>query len=85
MVAQAGIPRMNLELTWMVARFWIAEKPAGVVWMAAGIAGSPNGVEDLIWPFPWHSDTLLPSVALEPVTIERLMLALVVAAVAVPQ
>jgi hypothetical protein len=51
MVAQAGIPRMNLELTWMVARFWIAEKPAGVVWMAAGIAGSPNGVEDLIWPF----------------------------------
>jgi hypothetical protein len=39
--------------------------------------------EDLIWPFPWHSDALLPSVALERMTIERLMLALVVAAAAV--
>jgi hypothetical protein len=39
--------------------------------------------EDLIWPFPWHSDALLPSVALERMTIERLILALVVAAAAV--
>jgi hypothetical protein len=39
--------------------------------------------EGLIWPFPWHLDALLPSVALERMTIERLTLALVVAAAAV--
>jgi hypothetical protein len=36
--------------------------------------------EGLIWPFPWHSDALLPSVALEQMIIGRLMPALVVAA-----
>jgi hypothetical protein len=39
--------------------------------------------EGLIWPFPWHLDALLPSVALKRMTIEHLMLALVVAAAAV--
>jgi hypothetical protein len=47
----AGIPRMNPELTWMVAIFWIARKSEWEVWMATDIAGSPNGVEGLIWPF----------------------------------
>src|SRR5262245_43742323 len=41
-------------------------------------------VEGLIWPSFWHLDALLPSVALERRTVERLMLALVVAAAAVP-
>jgi hypothetical protein len=35
--------------------------------------------------FPWHSGALLPAVALERMTIERLTLALVAAAAAVPQ
>jgi len=40
--------------------------------------------EGLIWRFSWHLDALLLSVALECITIERLTLALVVAAAAVP-
>ena len=47
----AGIPRMNLGLTWTVALFWITWKPEWEAWMAPGIAGSPNDVEGLIWPF----------------------------------
>ena len=34
-------------------------------------------VEGLIWPFPWHLDALLPSVALEHMTIGLLTQALV--------
>jgi hypothetical protein len=41
--------------------------------------------EDLIWPFSWHLDALLLSVALEHMTIERLTLALVVAAAGAPR
>jgi len=36
----AGIPRMNLGLTWTVALFWITWKPEWEAWMAPGIAGS---------------------------------------------
>ena len=53
--------------------------------MATGIAGFPNGLEGLIWPFSLAFGTLLPSVALERMHIERLTLALVVAAAAVPR
>jgi hypothetical protein len=42
-------------------------------------------VEGLIWPFSLNLDALLLSVALKPMTIEHLMLALVVAAAAVPR
>jgi hypothetical protein len=41
--------------------------------------------EGLIWPFSLAFGTLLPSVALERMRIERLTLALVVAAAAVPR
>ena len=46
----------------------------------------PSGAvfDCLIWG-PGHSDALIPSVALECMTVERLMLALVVAAAAVPR
>ena len=56
----------------------------GVV--ASSIPGRPSGVRvsDLAI-FPWHSGALLPTFALERMTIERLTLALVVAAAAVPQ
>jgi hypothetical protein len=51
-----------------------------------GTFGQPERlVEGLIWPSPWHLDALLLSVALERMTVERLMLALVVAAAAVPR
>src|SRR5262249_14982853 len=55
-------------------------------WMASSIPGRPSGVRvsDLAI-FPWHSGALLPAVALERMTIERLTLALVAAAAAVPQ
>jgi hypothetical protein len=54
--------------------------------MASSIPGRPSGVRvsDLAI-FPWHSGALLPAVALERMTIERLTLALVVAAAAVRQ
>jgi hypothetical protein len=42
-------------------------------------------VEGLIWPFSLHLDALLLSVALKPMTIEHIMLALVVATAAVPR
>jgi len=47
--------------------------------MASSIPGRPSGVRvsDLAI-FPWHSGALLPAVALERMTIERLTLALVV-------
>jgi hypothetical protein len=48
--------------------------------MATGIASFPNGLEDLTRPFSLAFGTLLPSVALERAHIERLTLALVVAA-----
>jgi hypothetical protein len=51
-----------------------------------GTLGQPERlVEGLIWPSPWHLEALLLSVALERMTVEHLMLALVVAAAAVPQ
>jgi hypothetical protein len=47
---------------------------------APGIPGVARGIQVLIWAFSWHLDALLPSVALERMTIERLMPALVMAA-----
>jgi transposase InsO family protein len=52
---------MNPEL--MVAIFWIAQKPEWEVWITTGIEGSPTGR---------RGPDVLPSVALECVTIERL-------------
>ena len=47
--------------------------------MAPGIPDRPSGVRGSGY-FLWHSDVLLPSVALERMTIEGPMLALVAAA-----
>ena len=54
--------------------------------MASSIPGRPSGVRvsDLAI-FPWHLGALLLAVVLERMTIERLTLALVVAAAAVPR
>ena len=52
--------------------------------MAPGIPDRPSGVRGSGY-FLWHSDVLLPSVALERMTIEGPMLALVAAAAAVPR
>ena len=82
----AGIPRMNTEQMRMVAAFWIAKKLGPEVGRIPGIPGAANNVRGTdLAVFLGISDTLLPSVALERMTIERLMLALVVAAAAVPQ
>ena len=42
-------------------------------------------VEGLIWLFSWHLDAFLLSIALERVTIERIMPALVAVAAAAPR
>jgi hypothetical protein len=42
--ALVGIPRMNPELAWMVAIFWIGRKPMCEVSMASALEG-------LIWRF----------------------------------
>src|SRR6266446_10097194 len=74
--ALSGIPRMNTEQMRMVAAFWIAKKLGPEVGRIPGIPGAANSVRGTdLAVFPWHSDTLLPSVALERMTIERLMLA----------
>ena len=76
---------MTPELARMVAIFSIAGSPDPRRGRLPAFQSSRMAFEGLIWPFPWHSDALLPSVALERMTIERLTLALVAAAAAVPQ
>ena len=54
--------------------------------MASGIPDHPSGFrEPDLALFAWHSDTILPSVALKRMTIEHLMLVLVVAAAVAPR
>jgi hypothetical protein len=55
------------------------------VWTATVISGSSDGGRGLIWPFFLAVGRTLPSVALERMTIERLTLALAVAAAAALQ
>jgi hypothetical protein len=53
---------------------------------ATSTSGNPNPwSRGLIWPFSLNLDALLLSVALKPMTIEHLMLALVVAAAVAPR
>ena len=74
---------MNPELTWMVGVSEPAGSPDARGWMAPDIPDVRAVFDCLIWP--WHLDALIPSVALECMTVERLTLALVVAAAAVPR
>jgi hypothetical protein len=57
---------------------WRAVPTAATILRARTAVGQPD-----LAIFPWHLDTLLPSVALERMTIGRLMPALVAAAAAV--
>ena len=71
---------MTPELGQMFAVF----RPSGKIEASFGQLPSPRTartvVEGLIWPFRWHLDALLPSAAVERMTIGRLTQALVVAA-----
>ena len=81
-----GIPRMNPELAWMVAIFWIGREPRCEVSMAPAfqtVRTAFRGSHLAIFPdIGTHSSGLL---ALNARPIERLTLALVVAAAAVPR
>jgi len=72
---------MNPELAWMVA----IRKPRCEVSMAPAFQTVRTALEGLIWRFSLTWDALLRFVGLERTTIERLTLALVVAAAAVPR
>ena len=76
---------MNPELAWMVAIFWIGRKLRCEVSMAPTFQTVRTALEGLIWRFSLTWDALLRFVGLERTTIERLTLALVVAAAAVPR
>ena len=54
-------------------------------WIAFGIPNRPRCSGASSGRFPWNLDALLPSVALDRMTIERLMLARVAAGAAVPR
>ena len=76
---------MNPELAQIVAIFRTGWKPRFGLRPAPGFPGIPNGGEGLIWPFSLAFGHTPAVCALERMTIERLMLALVVAAAAVPR
>jgi hypothetical protein len=46
-----GIPRMNPELAWMVAIFWIDRKPRCGVSMVSASRTVRTALEGLIWRF----------------------------------
>jgi len=46
-----GISRMNPELAWMVAIFWIGRKPRCEVSMAPAFQTIRTALEGLIWRF----------------------------------
>ena len=61
---------MTPELARMVAIFSIAGSPDPRRGRLPAFQSSRMAFEGLIWPFPWHSDALLPSVAVERITVE---------------